>query len=222
MDRTERVPDAVVRRLPGYYRHLRELEASGVTRVSSQVLGERMGLTASQIRQDMNCFGGFGQHGYGYMVPGLKRIIGQILGIDRIYHVVIVGAGNIGCAVACYPSFHNEGFHVRALFDIDPARIGQSVMNAPILPLSDLKAYLAKYTVDIMVIATPGQSAQGVLDLAVEAHVRGVWNFAPVDLVTPEWMTIANVHLSDSLMALSFRLHEQEVREQGGDQWTKE
>ncbi len=222
MERTDRIPDAVVRRLPGYYRHLRELEEEGVLRLSSQALGERMGLTASQIRQDINCFGGFGQQGYGYHVPNLKKSIGQILGIDKTHEVVIVGAGNIGSAVAHYPTFRNEGFLVRALFDVEPARVGKQVAGIPILPFSDLSAYLLKKPPDILVIATPAESAQAVLDLAAAANVRGVWNFAPVDLAAPPWMEVTNVHLSDSLMALSFRLHEREVNARGEHIWIKE
>lgn len=218
----ERIPDAVVRRLPGYYRNLRELEAMGVTRLSSQALGERMGLTASQIRQDINCFGGFGQQGYGYHVPKLKKRIGQILGIDREHRVIIVGAGNIGSAVAHYPTFRNEGFRVEALFDTDVKRIGQVVQGAPILPVSGLEEYLKSNEVDILVLATPAGSAQSILEIAKAARVPGIWNFAPVDLDTPEWMEISNVHLSDSLMSLSFRLHERDVHAHKESQWTKE
>lgn len=222
MERNERIPDAVVRRLPGYYRNLRELEAEGITRLSSQALGERMGLTASQIRQDINCFGGFGQQGYGYHVPQLKQRIGQILGIDRTHHVVIVGAGNIGRAVADYPTFRNEGFKVEEVFDASPSVIGTTVRNLVIQPVSALDAYLSTHPVDILVIATPANSAQGILDSAIAAHIGAIWNFAPVDLTAPEWMDIGNVHLSDSLMALSFRLHEREVRQQDHPTWIKE
>lgn len=222
MPRTERIPDAVVRRLPGYYRHLRELEAEGITRVSSQALGTRMGLTASQIRQDINCFGGFGQQGYGYHVPSLKKNIGQILGIDREHRVVIAGAGNIGRAVADYPTFRKEGFRIEALFDTDKARIGKTVRDAPIFSVDTLGEFLSKNPIDILVIATPAAAAQAVLDAAIAARVPALWNFAPVDLATPEWMEVTNVHLSDSLMALSFRLHEREVRQQDNPTWIKE
>lgn len=219
MSHSERIPDAVARRLPGYYRHLRELEAEGITRLSSQALGERMGLTASQIRQDINCFGGFGQQGYGYNVPLLKQSIGKILGIDKMHHVVIVGAGNIGRAVAEYPTFRNEGFRVDALFDVDAGNIGQKVRDATILPVDTLDEYLAAHPVDILVVATPAASAQDVVDRAARAGVPAVWNFAPVDLTVPEGMELGNVHLSDSLMALSFRLHERAVRRQENPTW---
>ncbi|MEG0767138.1 MAG: redox-sensing transcriptional repressor Rex, partial [Clostridia bacterium] len=212
MGNHEKISDAVVRRLPGYYRHLRELEHMGITRMSSQELGQRMGLTASQIRQDINCFGGFGQQGYGYNVPELKQRIGEILGLDKLYHMIIVGAGNIGRAVAHYPTFKREGFLVDALFDVDPALIGQQVGDAKIHALLDLPAYLQTQPVDIVVIATPDAQAQQVMDLAVAAGIRAIWNFAPVDLIAPEDVTVNNVHLSDSLIILSFRMHEREVR----------
>lgn len=222
MDRNERIPDAVVRRLPGYYRNLRELETEGTTRLSSQALGERMGLTASQIRQDINCFGGFGQQGYGYHVPTLKKSIGQILGIDKAHHMVIVGAGNIGRAVAEYPSFRNEGFVVDALFDAAESQIGQEVRGKAIRPAQELEGYLQENPVDILVIATPAAAAQQVLEAAIRAEIKAVWNFAPVDLPAPEWMEVANVHLSDSLMALSFRMHERDVRAQENPKWIEE
>lgn len=222
MDHHDRIPDAVVRRLPGYYRHLRELDSEGVTRLSSQALGRRMGLTASQIRQDINCFGGFGQQGYGYNVQSLKRRIGQILGIDKTHRMIIVGAGNIGRAVADYPTFRNEGFQIQALFDVDPARIGKKIQGAPVLPLEELSGYLKKNPVDILLLATPPQSAPDILEIAIEAGIPALWNFAPVDLAVPEWMELATVHLSDSLMALSFRLHEREVHRQENPTWIEE
>jgi redox-sensing transcriptional repressor len=214
MMETNRIPDAVARRLPSYYRNLRELETAGVIRLSSQAFGRRMGLTASQIRQDINCFGGFGQQGYGYHVPNLKQCIGQILGIDRLQQLAIVGVGNIGMAVANYPTFRHEGFCIAALFDVDPARIGQRVNELEILPVHTLQTFLTEHPTDIIIIATPARSAQGMVDIAAQCGVRGVWNFAPTNLTVPEGMEIANVHLSDSLMALSFRLHEREVRMQ--------
>ena len=222
MERNDRIPDAVVRRLPGYYRNLRELESEGITRLSSQALGERMGLTASQIRQDINCFGGFGQQGYGYNVKSLKQSIGQILGVDKEHQVVIVGVGNIGRAVADYPTFRNEGFRIKALFDVDAGRIGSTVREAPVLDVKELESFLSKNPIDILVLATPAASAHAILDTAIRAKVPAIWNFAPVDLAAPEWMEVANVHLSDSLMALSFRLHEREVRRQEHPTWIKE
>ena len=221
MSKNERVPDAVARRLPGYYRNLRELETEGVTRISSGALGERMGLTASQIRQDINCFGGFGQHGYGYHVPRLKCLIGQILGIDSPHRMVIAGAGNIGMAVAHYASFRKEGFTVEAMFDANPAAVDPAA-SPPVLPVSALAGFLAEHPQDIVVVATPARSAQDIVDAAAAARVPAVWNFAPANLTAPDWMEVANVHLSDSLMGLSFRMHERAVRAAEDGAWTRE
>ena len=206
-----RVSDAVVRRLPGYYRHLRELERAGVTRISSQELGERMGLTASQIRQDINCFGGFGQQGFGYHVPELKLRIAEILGLTREYHVIIVGAGNIGRAVANYPSFAREGFHVQAMFDASPALVGIDVHGVVVQPVEKLDAWLASHAGDIAVLAVPHDAAQQMCDRLIQGGVRAIWNFAPVDLSTPDGFPTVNVHLSDTLHILSYRMHEQEL-----------
>ena len=206
-----RVSDAVVRRLPMYFRHLRELEKAGVVRISSQELGERMNLTASQIRQDINCFGGFGQQGYGYHVSNLKERIGEILGLQHQYHVIIVGAGNIGRAVANYAGFKKEGFNVQAMFDVSPALVGIDVHGTLVQPMDKLEAWLSAHQVDIAVLSVPASYAQETADLLVRGGVRGIWNFAPVDLVLPEGVAVNNVHLSDSLHILSYRMNEKEL-----------
>jgi len=208
-----RVSDAVVRRLPMYFRHLRELEKAGVVRISSQELGERMNLTASQIRQDINCFGGFGQQGYGYHVSNLKERIGEILGLQHQYHVIIVGAGNIGRAVANYAGFKKEGFNVQAIFDVSPALVGIDVHGTLVQPMDKLEAWLSAHQVDIAVLSVPASYAQETADLLVRGGVRGIWNFAPVDLVLPEGVAVNNVHLSDSLHILSYRMNEKELFE---------
>ncbi len=202
------VSDAVVRRLPGYYRQLRELEDAGALRTSSRELSQRMGLTASQIRQDLNCFGGFGQQGYGYHVSDLRARVGEILGLTHTYHMIILGAGNIGRAVANYPSFQHEGFITDALFDAAEALHGHRVGNAPILPVDQLESWLAEHPVDIAVLAVPGEMARELFHRLMACGVRAVWNFAPVDLSAPEDVTLKNVHLSDSLYALTFRMGE--------------
>ena len=155
-----RVSDAVVRRLPMYYRHLRELEKAGVVRISSQELGERMNLTASQIRQDINCFGGFGQQGYGYHVSNLKERIGEILGLNHQYHVIIIGAGNIGRAVANYTGFKKEGFNIQAMFDVSPALVGIDVHGTLVQPMDKLDQWLSAHQVDIAVLSVPSAYAQ--------------------------------------------------------------
>jgi len=208
-----RVSDAVVRRLPMYYRHLRDLEKAGVVRISSQELGERMNLTASQIRQDINCFGGFGQQGYGYHVSNLKERIAEILGLRHDYHVIIVGAGNIGRAVANYAGFDKEGFHIQAMFDVSPALVGVDVHGVLVQPIEKLKVWLETHKVDIAVLSVPKAFAQDTADLLVAGGVRAIWNFAPVDLALPEGVAVNNVHLSDSLHILSYRMNEKELFE---------
>ena len=201
-----RVSDAVIRRLPGYYRHLRELEAAGVTSSSSQELGERMHLPPSQIRQDINCFGGFGRQGYGYRVSELKGHIGEILGLDKEHRLIILGAGNIGCAVAQYPTFSREGFKTVALFDTQETKVGRSLGDIPVLHMDTLEEYVQTNVVDIAVLALPKRNAQDALDRLYKSGIRAIWNFAPADLNHPEDMLVVNVHLSDSLQQLSYRM----------------
>ena len=221
MDHPERVPDAVARRLPWYCRILRELETEGLLRVSSQALGDRMGLTASQIRQDINYFGGFGQQGYGYHVPKLRQCIEQILGIDRAHRMAIAGVGNIGSAIARYPDFRRDGFEIAALFDASTDRIGNIVEGVKILSVDLMEAWLRENPVHIFVLATPADCAQEIADAATRAGVRSIWNFTPVDLTVPDTIEVSNMHLGDSLMALTFRLHEREIHSRS-EKWIKE
>ena len=200
------VSDALIRRLPGYYRHLRELEAAGVTSISSQELGDRMNLTPSQIRQDINCFGGFGRQGYGYRVSELKDHIGEILGLDREHRLIILGAGNIGCAVAQYPTFSREGFRTIALFDTLETKVGRCLGEIPVLHMDRLEEFVSENVVDIAVLALPKRNAQEALTRLYQVGVRAIWNFAPTDLNHPEDMLVVNVHLSDSLQQLSYRM----------------
>lgn len=200
------VSEAVIKRLPGYYRHLRELEAAGVNQISSQELGRRMQLTASQIRQDINCFGGFGRQGYGYRVSELKGHIGEILGLNQAHRMIIVGAGNIGCAVANYPTFLREGFTTQAIFDQDPRKIGAKVAGVTIRDVAELGAYLDENEAEIAVLAVPARDAQGLLELMAQKGIRAFWNFAPTDLRTPAGVVSVNVHLSDSLQILSYKM----------------
>ncbi|MEF9972597.1 MAG: redox-sensing transcriptional repressor Rex [Clostridia bacterium] len=211
-EKRDRVPRAVVSRLPAYYRYLGNLEKAGLVRISSQQLGERMGLTASQIRQDINCFGGFGQQGYGYNVTELKNQIGQILGLTRDYRCIVVGAGNIGQAVSGYKAFREMGFAVEALFDVRPEALGATKGGLPILPLDRLDGYLAENKVDIGVLAVPETVAQSMCDRLVNAGVGAIWNFAPVDLAVPEQVTLQSVHLSDALLVLSYYMQNQPTK----------
>lgn len=206
-----KVSEAVIRRLPGYYRYLMNLERQGVTRISSQELGSRMGLTASQIRQDINCFGTLGQQGYGYNVAELKAYIGSILGLDRDYSMVIAGAGNIGKAVAAYPGFVQRGIRVRAMFEQDKDIIGQEIGGVPVLDIMHMGSYLQENHCAVGVVATPSIVAQKVADEMIANGVRAIWNFAPIDLQVPDTVALNNVHLTDSLLVLMYKLKEKEA-----------
>ena len=200
----EKVSNAVVARLPMYYRYLSSLEKTGYTRISSQQLGEKMGLTASQIRQDINCFGGFGQQGYGYNVSGLRMRVGEILGLNRKYAMVIVGVGNIGRAISHYKAFTKMGFETKALFDTDPELIGKKDNGLEIYSIDHLEAYLKMNPIDVGVIAVPDVAAQSACDALVAGGVRGVWNFGPIDLVVPPNVELKSAHLLDALLVLSY------------------
>jgi redox-sensing transcriptional repressor len=169
-----------------------------------------MQLTASQIRQDINCFGGFGRQGFGYEVTTLKDHIAEILGLDKKHSMIIIGAGNIGRAVANYPSFNREGFQTVAIFDDDPGKIGTDVAGLRVLAVDTLESFLSENAVDICVLALPVKSAQQVLNRLVAKGIKGIWNFAPTDLNHPDSVTVVNVHLSDSLQILSFRMLREE------------
>lgn len=200
------VSEAVIKRLPAYYRHLKELEKEGVGQISSQDLGERMRLTASQIRQDINCFGGFGRQGYGYSVTGLREHIGRILGVDHLHRMIIVGAGNIGRAVALSDSFPANGFQTVALFDNDERKIGMDVGGMPVQDMKEIKRYLDGHPVDIAVLALPASCAQETAEMLCDLGIRGFWNFAPLDLKLPKEVSVVNVHLDEGLEVLSFRM----------------
>lgn len=202
----KRVSEAVIRRLPRYYRHLTDLKRRGTERISSSELSAEMGLNASQIRQDFNCFGGFGQQGYGYQVDNLLHEISNILGLTESWSIVIVGAGNIGSALLRYNGFDKDGYHIVGAFDSNPAICGQSINEIVISPAEELPAYLAEHDIQIGVICTQKDTAQTVCDILVEGGVRGIWNYTPIDVHSEEAF-VENVHLNDSLYVLSYRLH---------------
>lgn len=202
-----KVSEAVIRRLPRYYRQLKLLELQGVEKISSQSLSHTLNVTASQIRQDLNCFGGFGQQGYGYNVRELRGKIAQILGIDHKYQLIIVGAGNIGAALASYGSFISEGYEILALFDLDPALVGTTVAGLPVLHTDGLEEFLGRHGVQIAIVATPQAAALTVAKQLKELGVRAIWNFAPVELVLED-VVVENAQLTDGLMALTYRLGE--------------
>ena len=205
MAQRKNISDAVVRRLPRYLRYLSEMHEHGVPRISSRELGERMGLTPSQIRQDFSHFGEFGQQGYGYRVGDLLAAIRHILALDREYHMVVFGAGNIGQAVAKYPNFSERGFLIDALFDTDPELVGKKVEGIKVLHWDKAAQYLKNHSVDIGVICVPHAAGQEVADRLIQGGVRSIWNFPPRDLSVPEDVLVENVHLSESLYALVFR-----------------
>lgn len=203
----ENVSDAVIRRLPRYYRQLTELCAKGVVRISSHSLGQEMNITASQIRQDLSCFGEFGQQGYGYNVEELHTEIGRILGVDNNHHLVMIGVGNLGHALLQNFPFAQTGFTVDAAFDVSPAVTGTRVNGVPILPMDELDGYLKSHSVDVVVLTIPQAVAQSMADHLVDQGVRGFWNFTNVELTSsvPE-VKIENIHFADSLLTLSYRI----------------
>lgn len=204
------ISKAVIRRLPRYYRYLGDLIDLGVERISSAELSKKMNVTASQIRQDLNNFGGFGQQGYGYNVKYLYNEIARILGLDEVHNLVIIGAGKLGQAIANYSSFEKRGFVIKALFDVNPNNIGKSVKNIEIMPIDKLADFLSKNKIDIVAITTPKEAVDPIIDILSNSIVKAVWNFAPIDLELPKGMVVENVHLLDSLMQLSYNLSEYE------------
>jgi len=197
---------AVIKRLPKYHRYLQELMKNDVDRISSKELGEKIGFTASQIRQDLNCFGDFGQQGYGYNVKDLYNEISDILGLTRSYNTVIIGAGNIGQAIANYTRFEKLGFSLKGIFDANPKLIGIKIRDVEIDDIDNLPDFLKNNKIDIGIICVPKASAQKICDTFVEGGVKGIWNFAPTDLVVPENVVVENVHLSEHLMTLTYLL----------------
>ena len=192
---------AVIRRLPRYYRYLGELLENGVERISSNDLSKRMKVTASQIRQDLNNFGG-----YGYNVKYLYTEIGKILGLEEDHNIIIIGAGNLGQALANYAAFENRGFILKGIFDVNPRLQGVSIRGVPIRMMDDLKTFVQNNEIDIAVLTIPKEKAIEVANMLVENGVRAIWNFAHTDLNLPDNVVVENVHLSESLMQLSYNI----------------
>lgn len=208
MENKKKISMAVIKRLPKYHRYLIDLVKNDVDRISSKELSEKIGFTASQIRQDLNCFGDFGQQGYGYNVKELYNQINTILGLTRDYNTVIVGAGNIGQALANYTKFDRLGFNLKGIFDINPKVLGLKIKDIEIADIDLLGEFLDNNKVDIGIICVTTKNAQKVCDIFTSHNVKGIWNFAPVDLVIPDNVIIENVHLSDGLMTLSCLLND--------------
>ena len=204
------ISSAVINRLPRYYRYLGDLLDNDVVRISSKELSEKMHVTASQIRQDLNNFGGFGQQGYGYNVEYLYNEIAKILGLDRKYDMVIVGAGNIGQAIAGYTDFEKRGFKVKRIFDINPALFGQTIRGILIDDVANLENYIKDNHITIAALTLPKNQAATMANNLVKWGIKGIWNFAPIDLRLPSNVKVETVHLSDSLMRLSYNIREME------------
>ena len=201
------ISQAVIRRMPRYYRYLGELLEDGVERISSNDLSKRMNVTASQIRQDLNNFGGFGQQGYGYNVKFLYEEIGKILGLNQKHNIIVIGAGNLGQALANYVKFEKLGFVITALFDVNPALEGVTVRGIKIHMLDELEDYCKDHVVDIAALTMPKEKADAIANRLVNLGIQAIWNFAHVDLdLIDKDVVVENVHLSDSLMQLSYNI----------------
>ena len=200
-----KISRAVISRLPRYYRYLGDLLEAGVERISSNDLSKKMQVTASQIRQDLNNFGGFGQQGYGYNVKYLYTEIGKILGLDRTHNFIIIGAGNLGQALANYAAFERSGFILKSLFDVNP-RLEVAIRGIPVRMMDELVDFLKENEIEIAALTIPKSKAVEVADILVENGIRAIWNFAHTDLDLPEDVIVESVHLSDSLMTLSYNV----------------
>ncbi|MBQ9708124.1 MAG: redox-sensing transcriptional repressor Rex, partial [Firmicutes bacterium] len=197
MKKQVKISNAVIKRLPRYRRYLKELKKKGVDKISSNEFSRLIGYTASQIRQDLNNFGGFGQQGYGYSVDGLYDEISAILGLDKKYKMVIMGAGNLGQAIANHTYYYKTGFVVDSIFEVNPRLIGIKINDIEVRDYEDIVEYVEENDIDIGVICTTKEVAQEVADKLCFAGVKGLWNFAPVDIEVPPHVAVENVHLSD-------------------------
>lgn len=206
MKEDKKVSLVVVKRLPRYYRYLGELLSKQIYRVSSRELSVKMGVTASQIRQDLNCFGGFGQQGYGYNVELLYNEIGAILGLDRGYKTIIVGAGNLGHALANHTNFEKRGFRLIGIFDSDPEMTGRIINGIAVQHSDELPGFVKTEKPDIAILTVPKTAVNQVANDLVALGVKGLWNFSYAELQLPEGVAVENVHLSDSLMTLSYKI----------------
>ncbi len=215
-----RISSSVIKRMPRYYRFLSELEKNGSVRVSSRELSERMGLTASQIRQDLNCFGGFGQQGYGYNVSQLKDEIGVILGLEENYKCIIIGAGNLGRTLASHMNFKKRGFRLSAIFDSNEAFAGQMVAGMPIRPVAGLDDFCRLEKPSIAILCVPKEAARSLGEQLARLGIKGIWNFSHYDFSGElDEVEVENVHLGDSLTTLSYRVknHNRAIEDKSTD-----
>lgn len=204
------ISNSVIRRMPRYYRFLGELKSQGITRISSRELSERMGLTASQIRQDLNCFGGFGQQGYGYNVELLQQEIGSILALDRPKNAILIGVGNLGRAAAQHINYESLGFRLIGLFDRKESLVGQMVRNLPIRSTSTLDEFCRENLPSVAILCIPKEDAKPITEQLIKLGIKGFWNFSHYDIALDYPDTVVeNMHFGDSLMTLSYRLNEE-------------
>ncbi len=203
---TREISRAVISRLPRYYRYLGELNDEGVESISSQELSSLMKVTASQIRQDLNNFGGFGRQGYGYNVKYLYDEIGNILGLDKKHNLILIGAGNLGQALANYVNFEKRGFLIKGIFDRNEEIHGRLIRNIPVRPMEEIESFMKENDIDIAILTVPKSGAVEIANKLVSYGIKGIWNFAHVDLNVPDYIEVENVHLSESLMKLSYDL----------------
>ncbi len=211
----KKVSDSVINRLPRYYRYLADLLDSGIERISSRELSERMHVTASQIRQDLNCFGGFGQQGYGYNVKVLQSEIANILGIHQGYTAILIGAGNMGRTFAINTKFESRGFRLIGIFDVDPKKIGTELTRYTIQDYQNVKTFIEENRPEMAILAVPRDAIHEVAEELVGYGIRAFLNFSYTELSEAgSDIVVENVHLSDSLMRLSFKLSEKEKKEE--------
>ena len=213
MDNKE-ISQAVIGRLPRYFRYLGELKDDGIERISSQELSAIMKVTASQIRQDFNNFGGFGQQGYGYKVEYLYEEIGKILGLHKTHNLIIIGPGNLGQALANYMNFERRGFLFRGIFDNNPALFGKKIRDLEVQPMEELETFVKKNEIDIAVLTIPKDNALEVAERLARQDIKGIWNFAHIDLNLSKEIQVENVHLSDSLMKLTYNINRYETEKE--------
>lgn len=208
-----KISSAVINRLPRYYRYLGDLLENDITRISSKELSTKMNITASQIRQDLNNFGGFGQQGYGYNVEYLHNEIKKILGLDRVYNLIVVGGGNIGQALVNYTNFEKRGFVITAVFDVNPRLVGMTIRGVEVYDVDHMEEFVKNNKVDVAILTLPRSQASNVANDLASWGVKGMWNFSHVDLDMPEDVKVENVHLTDSLMTLLYKINEVETDE---------
>ncbi len=209
---------SVIRRLPRYYRFLGDLLQNGVGRISSKELSQKMNLTASQIRQDLNCFGGFGQQGYGYNIEQLHREIGRIIGVDTMHDTILIGAGNLGSAIATHMNFEKRGFRLVGIFDSDPQKAGEIIADLPVRPTGELEAFCRQNRPTIAILCIPKTAAPKVAPQLVDLGITGFWNFSHYDLrVDHSDVVVENVHLGDSLLTLCYQVTHNRPEEDEGE-----